>query len=89
MGIIWKWIRTVLGTAPGIDYYEKQDLVFVIDKTSTNVQVFDKDGKFISKFGSKGKQDGQLSRPEDLAIDPQGKVFVADTGNSRIQVFEK
>ena len=61
----------------------------MVDKTSTNVQVFDKDGKFISKFGSKGKQDGQFSRPEDLAIDPQGKVFVADTGNSRIQVFDK
>ena len=75
------------GTAPGIDYYEKQDLVFVVDKTSTNVQVFDKDGKFINKFGSKGKQDGQFNRPEDLAIDPQGNVFVADTGNSRIQVF--
>ena len=77
------------GTAPGIDYYEKQDLVFVVDKTSTNVQVFDKDGKFINKFGSKGSNDGQFSRPEDLAIDPQGKVFVADTGNSRIQVFDK
>ncbi|MGZ5490317.1 MAG: 6-bladed beta-propeller, partial [Nitrososphaeraceae archaeon] len=75
------------GTAPGIDYYEKQDLVFVVDKTSTNFQVFDENGKFISKFGSKGKQDGQFNRPEDLAIDPEGNVFVADTGNSRIQVF--
>jgi len=75
------------GTAPGIDYYEKQDLVFVVDKTSTNFQVFDENGKFISKLGSKGKQDGQFNRPEDLAIDPEGNVFVADTGNSRIQVF--
>ena len=77
------------GTAPGIDYYEKQNLVFVVDKTSTNIQIFDKDGKFISKFGSKGSKDGQFNRPEDLAIDPEGKVFVADTGNSRIQVFDK
>ena len=75
------------GTAPGIDYYEKEDLVFVVDKTSTNFQAFDTDGKFISKFGSKAKQDGQFNRPEDIAIDPDGRVFVADTGNSRIQVF--
>ena len=75
------------GTAPGIDFYEKEDLVFVVDKTSTNFQAFDTDGKFISKFGSKGKQDGQFNRPEDIAIDPDGRVFVADTGNSRIQVF--
>ena len=75
------------GTIPGIDYYEKGDLVFVVDKTSTNFQAFDTYGKFISKFGSKGKQDGQFNRPEDIAIDPEGNVFVADTGNSRIQVF--
>ncbi|MGH9981494.1 MAG: 6-bladed beta-propeller [Nitrososphaeraceae archaeon] len=75
------------GTVPGIDLYEKEDLVFVVDKTSTNFQVFDKNGKFISKLGSKGKQDGQFNRPEDIAIDPEGNVFVADTGNSRIQVF--
>jgi tripartite motif-containing protein 71 len=75
------------GTIPGIDYYEKEDLVFVADKRSTNFQVFDENGKFISKFGSKGKQDGQFNRPEDLAIDPEGKVFIADTSNSRIQVF--
>jgi DNA-binding beta-propeller fold protein YncE len=76
------------GTIPGIDLYEKEDLVFVADKTSANFQVFDENGKFISKFGSKGKQDGQFNRPEDLAIDPEGKVFVADTGNSRIQIFD-
>ena len=77
------------GTIPGIDLYkrEKENLVFVVDKRSTNFQVFDDNGKFISKFGSKGKQDGQFNRPEDLAIDPEGKVFVADTGNSRIQIF--
>src|ERR671912_38704 len=75
------------GTIPGIDYYEKEDLVFVADKRSTNFQVFDENGKSISKYGSKGKQDGQFNRPEDIAIDPEGKVFVADTGNSRIQVF--
>ena len=75
------------GTIPGIDYYEKEGLVFIVDKTSANVKVFDQNGKFVSKFGSKGKQDGQFNRPEDLAIDPEGKVFVADTGNSRIQIF--
>jgi DNA-binding beta-propeller fold protein YncE len=51
--------------------------------------VFDKDGKFISKFGTKGKNDGSFNRPEDIAIDPLGMVFVSDTGNSRIQVFDK
>jgi DNA-binding beta-propeller fold protein YncE len=76
-------------TFPGIDYYEKEDLVFVVDKLSTNIQVFDKNGKFLFKFGSKGTENGQFKRPEDLAIDPQGRIFVCDTGNSRIQVFSQ
>ena len=87
MGIIRDGSGQFSGTAPGIDFYEKENLVFVVDKTSTNFQAFDTDGKFVSKFGSKGKQDGQFNRPEDIAIDPDGRVFVADTGNSRIQVF--
>ncbi|MFB5601209.1 MAG: hypothetical protein ACE5SW_13395, partial [Nitrososphaeraceae archaeon] len=37
----------------------------------------------------KGKKDGSFNRPEDIAIDPLGRVFVSDTGNSRIQVFDK
>jgi DNA-binding beta-propeller fold protein YncE len=76
-------------TFPGIDVDENTGLVFVVDKLSTNVQVFDQNGKFISKFGSKGTAEGQFKRPEDIALDPHGRIFVCDTGNSRIQVFSK
>jgi secreted PhoX family phosphatase len=40
-------------------------------------------------FGTKGTGEGQFKRPEDIAIDPQGRIFVCDTGNSRIQIFSK
>jgi sugar lactone lactonase YvrE len=30
---------------------------------------------------------GYLNRPDDVAIDTQGNIFVADTANARIQVF--
>ncbi|MGB9168064.1 MAG: 6-bladed beta-propeller, partial [Nitrososphaeraceae archaeon] len=61
----------------------------VVDKTSANVKLFDNKGQFITKFGTKGREDGQFNRPEDLAVDPQGRIFITDTGNSRIQVFDK
>src|SRR5215217_5104840 len=39
-------------------------------------------------FGSSGAGPGQLSFPGAIAIDPgDGEVFVADTGNNRVQVF--
>lgn len=74
-------------TFPGIDYFEKDDLVFVVDKLLTRVQVFDNQGNFMTEFGSKGTGDGQFKRPEDLALNPSGKIFVSDTGNSRVQIF--
>ena len=38
-------------------------------------------------FGSGGAADGQLAEPRGLAVDGSGNLYVADTKNSRIQVF--
>ncbi len=40
-------------------------------------------------MGSRGQADGQFRRPEEgLAIDGDGNVYVVDTYNHRIQVFD-
>ena len=42
-------------------------------------------------FGSEGSADGQLFKPTDVAVGEHNgtpRVFVADAGNSRIQVFD-
>ena len=39
-------------------------------------------------FGSAGAGDGQLAEPRGLAVDGRGNLYVADTKNSRIQVFD-
>ncbi len=44
-------------------------------------------GTFLGKFGSRGSGDGQFSDPEAVAVDQSGNVFVADTGNHRIEKF--
>jgi DNA-binding beta-propeller fold protein YncE len=49
-----------------------------------------KDGKFIKAWGSqKGAAPGEVIGPHRLAIDSQGRLFVADRGNRRIQVFDQ
>jgi DNA-binding beta-propeller fold protein YncE len=49
-----------------------------------------KDGKFIKSWGSqKGSGPGEVIGPHRLAIDSQGRLFVADRGNRRIQIFDQ
>ena len=47
------------------------------------------DGTHILTFGSWGYADGQFRSPHSLAMDSQGRLFVADRGNRRIQIFDQ
>jgi len=55
---------------------------------NARVAKFDKNGKFIKSWGSRGTENGQFSVVHGIAIDAQGNVYVADSGNKRIQVFD-
>ena len=50
---------------------------------------FTKDGKFIKEFGKLGQKPGEFMGPHSLAFDSQGRLFVADRSNNRIQIFDK
>ena len=46
------------------------------------------DFRFVSAFGQKGNGQGQFHDPSGIAVDPVGSLYVADTGNDRIQNFD-
>ena len=54
---------------------------------------FDRRGNFQlavgGGVGSESKEARRFSDPHDIKMDSQGRVFVADRGNSRIQVFDQ
>lgn len=54
---------------------------------NSRIVKFSKEGKFLFAWGSKGDQPGQFDVPHGLALDGQGRLYVADRGNARIQVF--
>lgn len=56
---------------------------------NTRIMKFDKTGKFLLQWGSPGGGPGQFKvLVHDVAVDAQGRVFVADRGNHRIQIFD-
>ncbi len=55
----------------------------------SRISKFTPDGTFIMSFGSWGYRDGEFRSPHSLAMDSQGRLFVADRGNRRIQIFDQ
>ena len=56
---------------------------------NTRVVKFDKNGKYLMTWGTKGKGPGQFDLPHSIDIDAQRRVYVADRSNSRIQIFDQ
>ena len=48
---------------------------------------FSPKGEFISEFGGSGSDEGQFNRPEGIAVDNDGTVYVAEGGNNRLQIL--
>jgi sugar lactone lactonase YvrE len=57
--------------------------------TVSRISKFKSDGSFIGSFGKLGSGPGEFRLPHDLAMDPQGRLFVADRGNMRIQILDQ
>ncbi|MGH9996266.1 MAG: 6-bladed beta-propeller, partial [Nitrososphaeraceae archaeon] len=57
------------------------------DQGNSRVQKFDREGNFMTKWGSKGSGEGQFIDPLGIALDTSGNVYVVDAGNRRVQVF--
>ncbi len=69
--------------------------VYVADTWNHRVQVFTPDGRFQAKVGAFGQSGNSAASapalffgPRDLVVDKDGRIFVADTGNKRVQVFD-
>src|SRR5688572_20866763 len=56
---------------------------------NTRVVKFDKSGKFVKAWGSKGNGAGQFNLVHGIDIDRNRRIYVADRGNSRIQIFDE
>ena len=61
--------------------------VYVLDVGLHNVSVFTTEGAYVTSFGDCGSEEGCFYYPHGLCVDGDGFVYVADSGNDRVQVF--
>ena len=56
---------------------------------NSRVAKFDKNGKFLMAWGTRGNGPGQFAGPHGIATDRNRRVYVADRTNHRIQIFDE
>jgi len=61
--------------------------IYLVDGLNNRIIVVDSTGKRKFEFGQQGEGQGEFKYPLGIDISDDGKVFIADTGNHRIQVF--
>lgn len=79
-----KWI-------PGALAFDNAGNLYATEMTpgQHRVLVFDPSGALTLQFGQEGAERGQFEFPNGIAVDSKGNIFVADSGNGRVQAFDK
>lgn len=75
--------RSELNTRVAIDGLGN---IYALGTFTNAVFKFRSDGKFLNRIGSPGRQPGQISGANAIAVDGKGRVFVSDTKG--VQVFD-
>lgn len=74
---------------PGRMIVDYDDNLYVVDKTSQRILIFDKERKLKLKIGEPGSNRGQFRSLEDVAVDRQGRIYALDSEGTPVQVFDR
>jgi DNA-binding beta-propeller fold protein YncE len=66
---------------------DRDGRMVITDQSSHQVLLLDAFLNLSSRLGEPGIQDDQFSNPEGIVFMPDGRIVVADTGNSRLSLY--
>lgn len=98
-----KLLMTISGPVNGRPFTGLNDVVispvtgdiFVADghgragSANNRIIRFDKTGKFILEWGKPGKGDDEIGIPHGLAMDHEGRIYVADRSSVAVKVYDQ
>lgn len=73
-----------------VDVAVYKNKIFVCDFNKHKIVVLDKNsGETVQEIGEPGKEEGQLYKPSHVVVDDAGNIYVTDSFNFRIPVFDE
>ena len=62
--------------------------IYASDSVLNKVFAFDMSGKLLFEIGADEDSEAKLKSPHGLAVNREGNLYIADTGNSKIKIFD-
>jgi sugar lactone lactonase YvrE len=66
---------------------DNRGILYVVDENGGGIVILGRDGTYMGRQLSLGWNEGQLYFPSQICLNEKGEVFIADQGNSRVQIF--
>jgi|GEM_PF-2508979 Uncharacterized conserved protein len=67
---------------------DHEGMVYIADSVNNRIKKFDPSGKLLAAWGSEGHSPGRFTRPEGIAIAPNGLLYIVESQpNNRVQIF--
>jgi sugar lactone lactonase YvrE len=67
--------------------FDEKGRIFLSDKNGSRIVILGKDGSFQGQQLGMGWKEGFLRYPSQVCVNASGKLFIADSGNNRVQIF--
>jgi len=68
---------------------DDENKIYIADKTSATIKVFNKEGVFVKEIGRKGRGPAEFLAINSFDITPEGNFFILDRGNMRYKEITK
>ena len=66
---------------------DSRGTIYIVDENGSGIIILGQDGSFLGRQLSMGWNEGFLYYPSQLCLNEKGDFFIADRGNSRVQIF--
>jgi len=70
--------------------WDSDDNIYISDGyINSRIARYDRQGNWLGSWGEPGSGPGQFNTPHSIVTDRQDRIYVADRGNGRLQVFDR